>query len=180
MKNLAFYQAKNGVIELKAGLDVETIWASQKQITQIFDVTSQDITIHLKQIFTGGELEGKSTCKASLQVQKEGNRAVKRNIQKYNLDVIIAIGYRVNSVLGAKFRIWATKTLKQHIAQGYTINKNHIEKNYQTLMNAMDDIKLLVKSKIEIKINSLYLAVNRSKQDLIDLILLLLNTKNQE
>jgi hypothetical protein len=88
MKNLVIYQAKNGVIELKADSNVETIWASQKQIAQVFDVTPQNITIHLKQIFTNGELEEKSTCKESLQVQKEGNREVKRNIKEYNLDVI--------------------------------------------------------------------------------------------
>jgi hypothetical protein len=74
-----------------------------------------------------------STCKDSLQVQKEGNREVKGNIRKYNLDVIIAIGYQVNSVLGIKFRIWTTKTLKQHITKDYTINPNRIVQNYQAL-----------------------------------------------
>ncbi|VVH55378.1 Putative DNA-binding protein in cluster with Type I restriction-modification system [uncultured Gammaproteobacteria bacterium] len=168
MKNLVIYQAKNGVIELKADSNVETIWASQKQIAQVFDVTPQNITIHLKQIFTNGELEEKSTCKESLQVQKEGNREVKRNIKEYNLDVIIAVGYRINSVLGTKFRVWATKTLKQHIIQGYAINKNRIKQNYQEFMNAVENVKLLTKNK------------PNEKDKLVGLVLLLLNTKNQQ
>lgn len=102
----AIYQAKNGAIELKADVSSDTILASQKQMAQIFEVTPKNITIHLKQIFVDKELEEKATCKDFLQVQKE----VKRNIKEYNLDVIIAIGYQVNSVLGTKFRIWATKS----------------------------------------------------------------------
>ncbi len=148
-KNLTIYQAENGAIELKADSMAETIWASQKQIAQIFDVTPQNITIHLKQIFSDNELEEKATCKESLQVQKEGDREVKRNIKEYNLDAIIAIGYRVNSVLGTKFRIWATKTLKQHITQGYTINSNRIERNYQAFMRAVEDVKSLAKNKVD-------------------------------
>jgi hypothetical protein len=100
---------------------------SKKQIAHIFEVIPQNITIHLKQIFSDGELIEKSTCKESLQVQKEGSRNVKRQVKEYNLDAIIAVGYRINSVFGTKFRIWATQTLKQHITQGYTINKNRIE-----------------------------------------------------
>ncbi len=149
IKNLAIYQAKNGAIELKTDSSSETIWATQKQISQIFEVTPQNITIHLKQIFSDGELVEKSTCKGSLQVQKEGNREVKRQVKEYNLDAIIAVGYRVNSVLGTKFRIWATKTLKQHITQGYTINKNRIEQNYQAFMCAVENIKSLAKNKVD-------------------------------
>ncbi len=148
-KNGAIYQAKNGAIELKTDSSSETIWATQKQISQIFEVTPQNITIHLKQIFSDGELVEKSTCKGSLQVQKEGNREVKRQVKEYNLDAIIAVGYRVNSVLGTKFRIWATKTLKQHITQGYTINKNRIEQNYQAFMCAVENIKSLAKNKVD-------------------------------
>lgn len=148
IKHLAIYQNKNGAIELKTDSDAETIWASQKQIAQIFEVTPQNITTHLKQIFSDGELIEKSTCKESLQVQKEGSRKVKRQIKEYNLDAIIAVGYRVNSVLGTKFRVWATQTLKQHITDGYTINPNRIEQNYQAFMSAVEDVKLLAKNNI--------------------------------
>ncbi len=148
-KNPTIYQAKNGAIELKTDSNAETIWATQKQISQIFEVTPQNITIHLKQIFSDGELIEKSTCKESLQVQKEGNRQVKRQVKEYNLDAIIAVGYRINSILGTRFRIWATKTLKQHITQGYTINKNRIEQNYQAFMRAVEDVKSLAKNKVD-------------------------------
>ena len=123
---LALYQSKDGALELKTDADNETIWANQKQIAQIFEVTPQNITIHLKNIFSSGELDEKSTCKESLQVQREGKREVKRKIKEYNLDVLIFIGYRIDSIKGTQFRIWATKTLKQHITQGFTINKARI------------------------------------------------------
>jgi hypothetical protein len=165
-KKLAIYQAKNGAIELKADSNVDTIWASQKQIAQIFDVTPQNVTTHLKQIFINGELEEKATCKESLQVQKEGNREVKRKIKEYNLDVIIAVGYRINSVLGTRFCKWATTTLKQHITQGYTINKNRIEKNYQAFMSAVKYVKLIATSNLD------------EKNKLIGLVLLLLSAEN--
>ncbi len=112
------YQTNTGEIALKPDAKLETIWASQKQISEIFEVTPQNITMHLQQIFKEKELAEKATCKESLQVQKKGSREVKRQIKQYNLDVIIAVGYRINSVLGAKFRQWATQTLKQHITQG--------------------------------------------------------------
>jgi hypothetical protein len=80
------YQKKNGAVELKADVSADTIWVSKKQIAQIFEVMPQNITIHLKQIFIDKDLEEKATCKDSLQVQKEGNREVKGNIRKYNLD----------------------------------------------------------------------------------------------
>jgi death-on-curing family protein len=148
-KNSTIYQAKNGAIELKTDLNAETIWASQKQISQIFEVTPQNITIHLKQIFSDGELIKKSTCKESLQVQKEGGREVKRQVKEYNLDAIISVGYRVNSKKATQFRIWATKTLKQHITKGYTINPKRIEYNYQAFINAVDEVKLLTKNNIK-------------------------------
>ncbi len=102
-KTIIIYQAENGSIELKGDVTNDTIWANQKEIARIFDVTSQNITIHLKQLFKEGELDESSTCKESLQVQTEGKREVTRKIKVYNLDVMIAVGYRVNSVLGTKF-----------------------------------------------------------------------------
>jgi death-on-curing family protein len=142
-KELVVYQAENGAIELRADLDTETIWASQKEIARIFDVTTQNITTHLKQLCKDVELEEKATCKESLHVQKEGNRTVKRAIKEYNLDVIIAVGYRISSATGTTFRKWATLTLKQHITQGYTINPSRITQNYDAFMLAVGDIQQL-------------------------------------
>ena len=108
--SMIIYQTKAGSLELKTDFESDTIWASQKQIARIFGVTSQNITIHINNIFEDGELEMKATCKESLQVQKEGRRTVKRQIIEYNLDMIISVGYRVNSIVATKFRKWATQT----------------------------------------------------------------------
>lgn len=148
-KNLAIYQNENGAIELKTDSSVETIWASQKQIAQIFNVNSQAITKHIKNIYQEKELLEDPTCSKMEQVQKEGSREVRRDIEHYNLDMIISIGYRVNSKKATQFRVWATQTLKQHITQGYTINTNRIKQNYQAFMNAVEDVKLLANNSID-------------------------------
>ena len=132
-------------MELRTDADNETIWASQKQIARIFEVTPQNVTLHLKNIFSSGELDEVSTCKESLQVQKEGTREVKRKIKEYNLDVLISIGYRIDSLKGTRFRIWATRTLKRHITRGFTVNPKRMEQNPASFLQAMEDLKLLTR-----------------------------------
>lgn len=148
-KNPTIYQAKNGAIELKTDANADTIWASQKDISIIFDIERSVITKHIKNIFKDGEVDKKSTCAFFAQVQKEGDREVKRDIEFYNLDIILAVGYRTNSFKAIAFRKWATSILTKHITQGYTINKNRIEKNYQAFMCAVEDIKSLAKNNIK-------------------------------
>ncbi|MBI4118840.1 MAG: virulence protein RhuM/Fic/DOC family protein [Parcubacteria group bacterium] len=143
-KQIVIYQAKSGNIELRGDFDKETIWASQAEIAKIFSVTPQNITLHLRNIFKDNELDIKSTCKESLQVQKEGGREIKRKIKVYNLDIIIAIGYRINSVVGTKFRQWATKTLREHLLKGYTINRKRISQNYDEFMKTVNDVQMLL------------------------------------
>lgn len=142
--NLIIYQAKTGAIQFQADSKSQTLWATQAQMAQLFETTPQNITIHLKNIFKESELLEKATCKESLQVQKEGNRNVKRKKNIYNLDAIISVGYRISSVAGTKFRQWATKTLRTHITQGYTINKAQVSKNYQKFMKAVAEVKKLL------------------------------------
>ena len=144
-KELAIFQAENGAIELKVDAKEETIWATQSQIAELFSVTPQNITIHLKNVYRRGELDQEATCKESLQVQVEGKRKVKRKVKEYNLDVLISVGYSVGSAIGTNFRKWATKTLKDHITKGFTINPVRIEKNYQDFLETVEDIKLLAK-----------------------------------
>ena len=141
---IVVYQAKNGAIELKGDFQRETIWASQAEMAKIFGVTPQNITLHLKRVFKDGELDEISTCKEYLQVQKEGKREIKRKIRVYNLDAIISVGYRVNSKTATEFRKWATKTLREHITKGYTINRQRIGKNYDAFMKAVSDIQTLL------------------------------------
>jgi len=104
-KNVVIYQAKNGAIELRGDFSRDTVWAMQAQIAEIFEVTSQNVTMHIKNIYKEKELQEKATCKKSLQVQMEGNRVIKRQLNEYNLDLIIAVGYRINSIVGTQFRI---------------------------------------------------------------------------
>ncbi|MEK7180715.1 MAG: virulence protein RhuM/Fic/DOC family protein [Patescibacteria group bacterium] len=143
-KNIVIYQTKSGAIELRGDFSKETIWATQAQMGEIFGVTPQNITLHLRNIFKDGELYVASTCKESLQVQREGGREIKRKLKVYNLDVIIAVGYRINSIVGTKFRQWATKTLRQHIVDGFTINKSRVAKNYDAFIKAVSDVQNLL------------------------------------
>ena len=138
------YQTKSGALELRGDATNETVWATQAQMAQMIGVTPQNITLHIKNIYKDAELDSRSTCKDSLQVQKEGKREITRNVNFYNLDVIISVGYRINSVVGTSFRIWATKTLKQHITSGYTINRTRIAKNYDEFMAAVGKVQALL------------------------------------
>lgn len=124
--NIIIYQNKKGAIEFKGDFRRETIWATRMQIADVFDVTPQNVTLHLKRIYDTGELDRKSTSKDSLLVQTEGGRKITRRIDLYNLDVMISVGYRINSKLGTAFRKWATKTLKDHLVKGYTINRQRL------------------------------------------------------
>lgn len=143
-KEMVIYQTKSGSLELKGDFRNATVWASQAQIAEIFGVTPQNITMHLKNIYAQNELRLDSTCKESLQVQNEGGRQIQRKTKEYNLEVLISVGYRINSVTGTQFRQWATKTLKEHITKGYTINRKQIGNNYETFMKAVADIQTLL------------------------------------
>lgn len=144
--NLAIYQSGSGAIELPVDASSETIWATQKQIADIFGVKPQNITIHIANIYEEGELTEKATCKESLQVQLEGNREVQRTVRQYNLDMIIAIGYRISSGKGTAFRKWATQTLRSYISDGYAINSTRIEHNRSQFTRALQDLKLLAEN----------------------------------
>jgi len=145
-KELIIYQGKNGSIKFRGDFNKETIWGTQKQIANIFNVRSQAITKHIKNIYKEQELKENQTCSKMEQVQQEGKKKVKRMLNFYNLDMIISIGYRVNSRQATQFRIWATKTLKQHLIKGYTINKKQIGKNYGKFIRAVNNIKALLPS----------------------------------
>ena len=121
------YTSANGKVHIECRIDGETIWLTQQQIATLFETTPQNITIHLKNIYKEGELSQEATCKYYLQVQTEGGREVKRKRKHYNLDAIISVGYRVNSVRGTQFRIWATKTLKEYITKGFVLDDERLK-----------------------------------------------------
>ena len=126
-KPIQIYQSADGQVELEIRLEQETLWLTQAQIGELFQVKSQNITMHLKNVFSDGELHESATCKDFLQVQVEGGREVRRKRKFYNLDAIISVGYRVNSTRATQFRIWATRTLKQHLVEGYTLNQRRLQ-----------------------------------------------------
>lgn len=105
----------------------ETFWLSQKAMAELFDCTADNISLHLKNIYKEGELEENSTAEIFSVVQKEGKREVRRNVTCYNLDSIIAVGYRVNSKKATRFRQWATKTLKEYITKGFVLNDDMLK-----------------------------------------------------
>ena len=105
----------------------ETFWMTQKAMAELFDCSTDNISLHLKNIFLEEELDEKSTTEFFSVVQKEGNRNVSRNIKCYNLDAIIAVGYRVNSKKATRFRQWATKTLKEYIIKGFVLNDDMLK-----------------------------------------------------
>lgn len=107
-------------------MDDETVWLSQKQMAELFDCTVENIILHLKNIFFTHELEEMATTKESLVVHMEGHRQVKRKVKIYNLDVIISLGYRINSIRGTQFRIWATQRLKEYIIKGFVMDDERL------------------------------------------------------
>lgn len=150
-KTVAIYQAKNGEIGFRGDFKQETIWGTQKQIAEVFSVDVRTINEHLKNIYKTEELKESSTIRNFRIVRKEGKREVEREMNFYNLDAILSVGYRVNSKQATQFRIWATKTLKQHIIQGYTINKKRIGDNYEKFMKAVADVKALLPAGNKVK-----------------------------
>jgi hypothetical protein len=139
---IVIYKSKDGP-QLEVRLEKDTVWLTQKQMALIFEKGISTINEHIKNIYKEGELDKKSTIRNFRIVQNEGGRHIKRNIDFYNLDVIISIGYRVKSLRGTQFRIWATKTLKEHLIKGYTVNEKRLLQSQDNLKNLQETIALL-------------------------------------
>jgi len=147
---VVIYRSKEGP-KLDVRLEEETVWLTQKQMALLFDKGIPTINEHIKNIYKEGELEKKSTIRKFRIVQDEGGRRVERDIEFYNLDVIISVGYRVKSLRGTQFRIWATKTLKEHLVKGYTINEKRLLQAKNQLQELQGTISFLQeKSKHEL------------------------------
>ncbi len=138
------YQAKSGAIELRSDNSHETIWATQVQIARAFEVDVRTINEHIKNVLKTKELEEMSTVRNFRIVQMEGKREVEREVKHYNLDMILSVGYRVNSKKATSFRRWATKTLREHITKGYTLNRKRIARNYDAFMQSVASIQALL------------------------------------
>lgn len=143
--NLMIYQDENGITKVSVRFSNEDIWVTQQQLAEVYDTTQQNISQHIDGIYKDGELVQEATNKKFLLVRTEGNRQVRRNIDHYNLDMIIAIGYRVQSQIATRFRIWATERLHEYIQKGFTMDddrlKNVGSRYFRELLQRIRDIR---------------------------------------
>src|SRR3989344_444426 len=135
------YQAKSGAIELRGDFERATVWATLDQIAEVFGRDTSVISRHFKNIFKEGELERNAVVAKNATTAADGKTYL---VEYYNLDGIISVGYRVNSKTATQFRQWATKTLREHITRGYTLNRKQIGKNYDAFVKAVGDIQVLL------------------------------------
>lgn len=145
--NQAFliYQDDNGITQVNVRFEGEDVWLPVELIMQLFDASQQDVSYHIGQIYAEGELDKERTHKKFLLVRQEGNRSVNRQISHYNLDMIIAVGYRVKSQVATRFRQWATAHLHEFIQKGFTLDDNRLQGNrsryFRELLQRIRDIR---------------------------------------
>ena len=124
--NIVVYEAADGDVRVDVRLDQDTVWLTQRQMADLFERDRSVVNRHIRNVFAEGELDPESTCAKFAQVQSEGGRPVAREVDHYNLDVVISVGYRVKSLRGTRFRIWATRTLREHLVRGYTLHERRL------------------------------------------------------
>jgi hypothetical protein len=140
---IVIYQSDDGTSQLQVSLQDDTIWLTQAQILDVFSSSKANISEHIKHIFSSGELSKEATVRKFRTVQQEGTRKVTRNRVHYNLDVIISVGYRVNSIRGTQFRVWANRILKEYLVKGYTINEKRLAQKEQEVQILKNGIQIL-------------------------------------
>jgi hypothetical protein len=140
---IVIYQLPDGQTSIEVTLDQDTVWLTQAQMAQLFESTKQNISLHINNIFKEGELDRNSTVKESLTVQKEGKRTIKRKVEQYALDVIISTGYRVKSLRGTQFRIWANSVLKDYLIKGYSLNEKRLQEKTEQFNALKQTVRLL-------------------------------------
>jgi len=138
--DIIFYNTPTGDVKIEVMFNDETFWLTQKRLAELFGVESNTITYHLKEIFKTGELDETATTRKIRVVQKEGNRDVNRELDFYNLDAIIAVGYRVNSFQATQFRIWATKTLREYIVKGFVLDDERLKQGKRFGKDYFDEL----------------------------------------
>ena len=131
---IEIYKSADGMTEVAVRFGAETVWLNQYQLSELFDTDRTSILKHLKNIYESGELDEQATCAKIAQVRQEGRRKVTRQIFHYNLDAIISVGYRVNSLRGTQFRLWATKRLNDYLVQGYAVNEKRLAQKQQRII----------------------------------------------
>lgn len=142
---IVMYQTEDGKTQLDVKLENETVWLTQAQLVQLFDSSKANVSEHIKHIYEDGELAADSTVRKFRTVQTEGKRQVGRNVTYYNLDLIISLGYRVNTKRGIQFRQWATSVLRDYLIKGYAINQRIREENYRQMVQLVRSMARTVK-----------------------------------
>ena len=140
---IKIYRNPNGISPIEVKIENDTVWLNQYQLEEVFETNRSTINKHILNVYRSGELSEETTCAKIAQVQKEGNRSVKRNVKFYNLDVIIAVGYRVNSKKGTEFRIWANLILKEYLMEGFAINEEKLRRQNTQLNELKKTVKIL-------------------------------------
>ena len=160
--DIVIYQSEDGNTRINVNLQGETVWLSQQQMSELFKTDRTSISRHIKNIYKTEELDKKSTCAFFAQVKDEGFRKVTRKIPYYNLDMIISVGYRVNSKRGTQFRIWANKILKEYLIKGYAINDKITQRKYEELSQLVRILGRTISSQPELS--------NKENLDLISVV----------
>ena len=124
---IIIYQTVDGLTKIDVRMEGETLWLTQAQLVELFQTTKQNVSLHINNVFKEGELSPLATVKENLTVQREGKRNVKRSVKHYNLDVILAVGYRVKSPRGTQFRQWATRILHEYLQKGFSMNDDFLK-----------------------------------------------------
>lgn len=137
---LIFYRTPEGAVRVEVFYELETFWMNQKRIAELFGVEIHTVSYHLKEIYGSGELTPEATLRRIRRVQIEGNREVSREIEFYNLDAIISVGYRVNSAQATQFRIWATQTLREFIVKGFVLDDERLKLNKRFGKDYFDEL----------------------------------------
>ena len=143
---IIIYTSEDGSISLDTKLENDTIWLTQDMIVTLFNSSKANISEHISHIFQEEELDRESTVRKFRTVRKEGSRNVSRNLEYYNLDMIIAVGYRVNSKIATKFRKWATNTLREYLTKGYVINERMLKDQQNKIQTLQSTLNLLKRS----------------------------------
>lgn len=142
---MLIYQDENGITRVSVRLDEDDIWLTQNQIAELYNTTKQNISFHINNIFNDGELSQNSTVKKYLTVQNEGGRKVNRNLDHYNLDMVIALGYRIQSPVAVRFRQWATQRLHEYIQKGFALDDERLKQGgnryFRELLQRIRDIR---------------------------------------
>ncbi|MBM4350012.1 MAG: Fic/DOC family protein [Deltaproteobacteria bacterium] len=146
---IIIYRTPEGKTELEVKLERETLWLNQYQLTDLFETDRTSILKHIKNIYETSELSENATCAKFAQVRKEGKRSVTRQILYYNLDMILSVGYRINSKRGTQFRIWSNNVLKEYLMNGYVLNEKRLTERETQLKTLKTSIQLLERSVIK-------------------------------